>query len=578
MSESISSPDSECTDLIQLQGEINKYLHAKLGEYTKNDSSRQYGDIATELPDRICEVLVLLYKLDVNSHQILWLHCVLRLARVAAVFVGMDQNPELLANAREFHAKMAVQPRIQDVFGAISKFLSNWDMASLHAENEKIRWYERLEFLLLTQELSDLIIMGQLIVADAEDTVLLAEKLAALLAAERDETHEQESGNLQEEVFPVLVNVAHAAFVSGQPEAVVPLVFENKLVDESTATDLLRNLDVHLFQIMDFYRYFGYCFATLAASGPVINQKCTDYADVFFRVLLKLPNLQLSNYHYQDKGMGLSSRTSLQYFSSSDREELSFFFLLNSHLRYTSLAQYIRLDELVRQETRYFTPLLHSRVSKELELSASSSQSYSNSTVSMAALEQRVLQPPSKESLRSKTLSSIMFDGTYKEQVSLMLEFFEAGWFLNKHGENRKPVVKLVGLFNMSGTPSGSTITTKMANDDILHYVRNIDTETYPGKALFVQAIDKAVRLLELLTVSHFSDSVGLLKNPDELISTIYGTGHTFQDIQVKQLAKLDSGGVSRIPIDSPEDDQIALQMEILRRSRALEKCTQKLV
>lgn len=572
MSLPITTPDAECSDLEALVTQILTFLAERLHQYTSIASKYKYFESANTLPDRICEVLVVLLKLDVNSHQHLWLHSAVELTKVAASLASAYRRLGDHKYPRMVYASDTLRPLIQDVFGVVSKFLNNWDMSILRADHGNLPRRDHLHYLDLVQNMCETLIKGQGLVGGGDEVTLLARSTIRFVDAVAATSERYKS--LAPSVFPILVSLAHAAFVSGQPEAVVPLMFESALVDDTTATDLLAHLNVDFYDIMDFYRYYGYCLVTLAASGDSINQAYSDAADVFLRVLLKLPNLQASNYFTGGVGQP-APLVPKQYFSDVDREELSFFFLLNSQLHYTSLDQYMRFDNQVRKEMMYFTSLFPSRVSNDLDVLASASQSRSNSTVSVQGVGNRKVV--SSPVLSPKALSNILLEGTYMEKRVLVLPYFES--LFHRHPNiSIKPLVKTVQLFNMRGAPSGTAYTAKITNDNVLHYARNIDNESDPGKALFVHAIDKSVRLLELLSILHLSDSVGLSSDPDELISTVFNTGHTYSDVaRVKNLTKLENGKLLRFYALQLEEELIASQMAILQRTKTLEGCVRKL-
>lgn len=578
----VTTSDSECGNPSLLIESIQTYLSYHLGVYKSLSSKIVYLDAANHLPDHICEVLVSLLREDIETHQYLWLHSVVELAKIALAVTEAHLRLSHLPDSRISNASNVLKARIHDVFGAINKFLRSWNMDILRAGNAPIADQESILYLDLVQLACNALVSGQDLLDGVANVPVIADSLIKYVQMVADDKDAYKA--MAASMFPALVCVAKAAFFSGQPEAVIPLAFEGSLVSESTATDVLSNLKPNYQHVMDFYRYYGYCFVTLAAMGESINQIFTDTADVFLRVLLKLPNLQTSNYL---TNLGPSAPpphlvVSRQYFSDTDREELSFFFLLNTQLHYTTLDQYMRSDRDIKNELHYFTTQFNGRVSKDLTLLASPFQSYSNSVISVPSLEHRILAQPAVAN--SKTLSTIIFDGTYKEKVNLVLQFFKrSGSFVPQSPDIIKrlgSLVTFVQLFNLSGTPRGGGLATKIRNGDILHFVDNIDKNKFPGKALFVQAIDKTVRLFELLSVLHLSDTVGLSSNPDALIARLFNTGHTFHDVAlVKDLTSIQSHGkCTRMYGKSVlDDDQIAAQLSILLRTQQIEACIQKL-
>lgn len=556
----ITTPDSEAKVAL-LIATIDRFLDERLLPYYSLESKTTYLDAAHHLPDHICEVLVILMKTDINTHQYLWLHSALALSRVASSVFDAHCRFGNLLDPPFVRASNILNARLVDIFGALNRFLNGWDMSIVTGPSSLAK-RESTSTLLLVHEMSQALVSGQFHlvteVSILSDIIIRVKSL-----------HEE----LNLATFTALVSVARAAFFAGQPDAVAQLAFsENPLVSESTAVNILDE-QPEFADVMDFYRYYGYCFVTLATMGESINQKYSDLADVFLRVLLKLPNLLIYNFYPVVQNSRL-------HFSALDRQELAFYFLLNTQLNYTSLDQYLRIDAQTKSELHYFTTEFNSRISRDLAHQASPSQSYSNSAISIPNLEHRMTPQPTVFS--SRALSSIVSDGTYKEKVNLVLQFFKtSNAFRSQMPEevrNAGCLVNFVQLFNLSGSPQNSELAVKMQNDSLLHCISNIDGETYPGKVLFVEAIGKIVKLFELLTILHLSDSVGLSFNPDVMIAKVFNTGHRFEDLaQIKHLAHFDGQKYKRRYTRMLDDERIAAQFSILQRTKDLELCVQKL-
>lgn len=555
---------------------IAAYLADHLAPYTCIGSKIAFVDTAIHLADHINEVIALLTKQDISTHQYLWFFAACELARVAEAVAEArarfaDSSDSRLANA----VKMLKTP-LHDSVNTVIRFLPRWNMAILKgkagAEAQKLS----AMYIGLVLLICNAVVAGHAVLDGAADMTVVAESLVTF-----SYVYNTNSRELALRVFPALVGVAKASFFVGQPQAVVLLAFGSDLVSESTPTTILARLKPDFHHIMDFYRYYGYCFVTLAVVGSAIDQKYSDLADVFLRVLLGLPNLQLSNYFSPASPAGQLSLPKL-YFSDTDREELSFFFLLNTLLNYTSLDQYVRGDSEIRAEMLYFTTQFNGRVLKDLALLASPSQSYSNSLISVPSLEHRIFTP--SPVANSKTLSSILSEGTYKEKVNLVLQFFKISGSAHLLGPAHKSawnsLISFVQIFNLCNNPGTLGLTTKIRNSDVTHCVSYIDREKYPGKALFVHAIDKSVRLMQLLSLLHLSETAGLSSDPDSMISRLFNTGYTFNDIAgVKDLAGVDPDGTfcRKFGNELLEDDQIAAQYKILQRTKRLEECVQRI-
>lgn len=538
--ETVSTPDAQCDPAV-LSTAIQEYLASQLGE-VRNLAS-------TDLPDRLREVFVLLWMHDMDKHQYLWLQATLELMKVAVSVAESCQNGQ--------NVPVALKARIHDIFGATDRFLAGWNMEIVKNPDLPASVQHYLQ---LIENACDALVSCQDLLHGVTNVKVLSSSIV------RFHSQNESALSLQPALFPVLVSLAKAAYFCGAPETVVPLVNEG-IVSEFVVTDLLECHRPTFAGIMDYYRYYAFCFVTLAVSGDSINQEYCDHADVFFRVLLKLPNLHLSNYAQVPGRLELHS-----HIPEVDREELSFYFLLNEQLRCTTLAQYMRLDPTVQNELRFFLSRFNNRVLKDLAILASPFQSYT-STVSVPSLERSLMTPPSA----STTLSTIIFEGTYKEKVNLVLELFpRCGAFLIHSPNNTLQTGNLVSFVKRFDVSAPT-----LFNQETLHCVNNIDSSRYPGKALYVRALDKIVRLLELLALLHLSDGVGLCNDPDTMITRLFATGHSFRDVaSVKNLADTDHNGrLKRLSSVPPlEDAQVAAQLKVLERTRRLEGCVQLLV
>lgn len=554
----ITTPDAEA-DVTLLLTALEKYLSDHFLLFGSISSKARYLEAANHLPDHICEVLVMLLKLDVNSHQYAWLQSTLALVEVSVSICDAHSQFGTLADPQVARATNALRARLVDVFGATNKFLTSWNLSILSG-NSTVAKQSSLAYLNLISKMSDVLVSSQYHLGGQRDVNILSETLMRLSKFIDNDLS----------MFTTLVCIGKAAFFAGQPEAVIPLAFsEEAIVTEATATDILDQ-DPNLADVMDFYRYYGYCFVTLSVLGDKIMQTYTDLADVFLRVLLNLPNVEMA-----------FVRHVVLAFTTVDREELSFFFLLNTQLRLTSLEQYLRPDSKVREELMYFTSALNARISKDLAHQASPSQSYSSSAISIPNLEHRIGNQATTHNAR--TLSCILSDGTYKEKVNLVVQFFKSSGVpqlqLLNGVKHAGCLIDFLKLFNLKGAPLFSEIALKVSNEALLHYISNIDGEKYPGKLLYVQAVDKIVKLLMLLSVLHLSDTTGLSSDPDALIAKLVNTGHTFQELaEVKELVFVDGNKFGRKHFLMLEDERIAKQFAILQRTNELEICVQKLM
>lgn len=579
----INVPDNAVTSSQQFFSALREHTDARLKNQIP-DGKASFIAAASTYPDLVCEFLVLLRRHDARTHQYLWLFTLTGLTEVSVAIFREFERLTGKPNAQITAAMAAMTSSLQNVCDMVGRFMSTMNLDLLFDSQDKSFWRALAKSLILTEEkvicgelldllenTLDLVFLGRDLV-DVSSTFILVNAIVTnyykgYVALDLASTH-------LAECFESVVLLAKTAFYLGQPQAIVPLFAPSEgeqILSEMYPCDLLAFHSLDFRSVMDYYRYVAYCLATLGAHNTYINDRFVDTADLFFKVLLNMPNMNPRTYltaieFASVPGAAANAQQSgKQHISLKEREELSFFFMINYMLRMKSLNAFISPDTYWQEENTFFGLAFSRRVSSDLDHLASVTQSYTNSVVSMQRLEQQALAVDSGPN--SRTLSAIFHDGTYKEKIQLVGAFFKQ--------RNRFPISNFVQLFNFSGALPDASFQVGMMHNDMQHLVSRINGDQYPGKKLYIHVMDKIVRLLQLLTIRHLYASAGLASDPEALLAKLFHTTYSFRDItQVRKAMDIDEhgklvreyNGLSKL-----EDEQIAAQFRLLETTQDLE-------
>lgn len=373
-----------------------------------------------------------------------------------------------------------------------------------------------------------------------------AANAVAVNAEERPEADEAVSGSM----FTTMVQIARAGFFCGVPA----VVSRFRSATDTLPSAMLRAQYVELDVIIDYYRFFAYCFTTLAITeveDGIAQSRCDD-ADVFMRVLLEIPSVATGSYRNPDLlTHGIVARSSAAL-SQNDREELAFFYIINHLLRATTLDSVVHLPRHVQSEIKFFLSHFNRRISSDLERLASAA----SSAISLPTMESQAEEYQTH--LRSKTLSAMLNHGTYKERTLLIANFFEI--LLNESAGFIPRLIYTYAIGRLGGNwPTGAA----EANAEVLHVADIIDANA-AGKRLYIVALDRCVRLLELLAITRLApDSCSPLALSAATQQT-FRTGSLLEDICS---VKPGTAGATVASIQS----RLTSQLRLVSRVSALE-------
>lgn len=564
---------ADTPDLGLLISRILQHLDERLLAFQLLSSKNEYLQASQTFPDVAMEYFCVLSKNPPSSHQWLWLLVVTRLAQISTRLIQQRKQLSPFMDIHISSAAAILGLLVQQVARHCEMLLEALDMSFI-ISNETAR----SSFLAAVKVSVGLCMPEQTYLKHGSlvvSVVLAISRYSVEFSPEND-VHFQE---FKVSLLPVLVEIAKAAFLSGVPSAVLPLVFPDEnsssaLVSETFLPSIILDPRVTLPLITNYYRYYAFCLVTSASEGNQIDDVLAKKADLFLRVLLGLPHLQLVNYMAETASVdGASAVGETMMVSGVEREEISFFFLLNYLLRIRSLASFVDPDAYFIKERRFFIASFNKRCGAELDFSASASLSRTGSVVSMTRVPDltSVNYP-----LASVTLSSILSDGSYKEKVRLVADFFN----LTSETGGAGSVRRLIQNFDMSGMHH-RTNHFSLSSHDVVHIFNRIDSQQYPGKVAYVKALDMIVRLLQLVSLKHFHLTFAHSLRPAEFLSLYFKTNYLLRDILlVKDLLLLEDNDVLRIsyrPVSS-EADFISRQLCILENTRLLKSDVQKLI
>ncbi|GBL51391.1 hypothetical_protein [Candidozyma auris] len=580
--------EDKCERLTLLADSIQKKLKDHISPIPSSPSRSEFMSLVTALPDLIYGVLSPITKKPISQHRFLWV-CTLEevTLRTSAICKLYNELPyQSRPDTDSSHICNELKSVINNLFSCVNSFLSQADVSSFLNAGSVYENRVRTSFTALLCAACDLVDNAQEIMYDgAFYRALTSLCVRAVVAVSRKQYEQWEQKLMCEaDMTKLLVSLTRSSFHLGTPEFVEPLFHSasgKPPVTETYPLDSVAHLETNLPLLMDFYRYSGFCLVTLAVSDDSsyrIRREYAELANYFLVTLLSLPNLSLENYPFAieaTSAFGAAAtrhRISERYFSLQDREEVSFFFVLSYILRMEKLSSLADPSPRFRSEIFYFVDAFGKRISSDLDISASRNQSYSNSTISMLSLEQRA-----RDSIRkanANTLSVILVEGTYKEKLHLVKIFFDNLAAAIKY-PSRTSIATIVETFNFESVPEGCPVMQSMKNQDFHHLLSNVDIHTYPGKKLYVEAVEKIIRLLQLLTVSHMYTTLGLDSNPDLLMTKLFKTSYTFASVsQIKPILIFENDGklrsISKVSLD--EEREIASQLDMITATHDLEQ------
>lgn len=581
----IYTPEYECKDLELLDESVEQHLKGHKFLIPTVPSKSDFLAIAPTLPDLIYGLVSPIARKPVKDHRFLWARTlefvVSRASALVEVYQAVQSQSRPDSDFR--HVVKELKEVLDNLISFVTLFLGQaegefLDVGSAHSDSI------RRSFTTLLCESLEMALNARSITANGDFLDTLANCIVNTVNYVEQKKYKEWEHKItsQSDVMPVIVAFCRTSFLLGVPDKIVPLFAGGRpVVSETFPFNFVANLDTNLPLLVDFYRYAGFCLVTLSIMDDSVSHIKSEYADLannFFVPLLTLPNLSLSNYvtvnDLPNNPSGITSAPTFksgQYILEQNREEISFFYVISYILRLKSLSSLVEPVPRFQAEMCFFANSFGRRISSDLDLLASSHQSYSNSTISMLSLEQRA--SAAAPTANGNTLSTILTEGTYKEKLHLVKIFFDTLATLKY--SSLMSLAKLIRAFNFESVPEGSLLTNSMKTQDFHHLLSNVDIHAFPGKKLYVRAVDKIVRLIQLLTLLHLQSTLGLDSQPSELLANLYRTTYTFEQIsKVQPLLEFNRDGRlqrTKVPRNN-EEHEIVAQFDMIAATRDLKQ------
>lgn len=321
------------------------------------------------------------------------------------------------------------------------------------------------------------------------------------------DTDSTKRNKLLYKAFPILTELIKVSYIAGEVQLIEKFLddetYNPPVIDYRFPFEVIKNSTVDLSTLIDFYKFTAFNLVTLSLQGPVIKKTQLDRAKFYFKILFSFPNLKTSLYRQSEVTNKLEVESQLEedrLISLNERQEISLMYILFYLLNLENLNDLTNPDTHFNNQVQFLIVSLSSSISWDLDNSASHSGSHSSSLASLHQPLSTKPQVPSRRKqynrIKFKSLSSIIVYGSYKENLTLVVNF------LKHFKPNRLDVPVIVS--NHALRPEDG------ANEnEFQHSISNIDPQRYPGKIFYVETIDKIVQILKVLTVKHLVDTGG---------------------------------------------------------------------
>ncbi|KHC53687.1 Protein not essential for viability [Candida albicans P60002] len=224
----------------------------------------------------------------------------------------------------------------------------------------------------------------------------------------------------------ILIRFSETVYKLGKSPLILPLLQE---FDPELPMNLIASNAINLVDVMNFYRYVSFNLVSLSVN----DKKYAKLAEIYFRILLAFPNLNLKLYvkDEDEKGMFRDKRDEF-IINLSERQELSLMYVLNYLLAVGSLRKLLESSQLYQKELSFLVNSVSLSLSKDIDKLASQTTSTRSSMVSIPQYNmeiERKLEIEKKlasSKYKYSSLSSVIFNGSYKEKLRLVVNFGES--------------------------------------------------------------------------------------------------------------------------------------------------------
>lgn len=558
------------TDIDARRSNLRSRLDQSLSPFCNLRNWQDYITTSQRLPETLQEFFVLLARTDVNEQPIEWIIVLERFVELSTIIAFNHKQYKSAMDGQLSSASIAFEKSLLLIVKYMESFYRIYQPNLTQSEGKDAF----LSFVSKTIAY----IMGCIGIFELD---CLIRSLVVCVSRYLAITELSEGADFDAEtkidVCRLVVELSKVSFFGGCPSAILPLVFmQPQCISESFVLPVVGYEDFDIRTLIDYFKYSAYCLVSCVVELESIDDEIAKKADCFLKVLLNLPNLQLTNYALEiEKSGDFLIQLSSKHVSLAEREELSFFYLLNYMLRARRLENITDTEKYFKRELKFFIDSFNNRSASELDKLASVPLSRSGSYVSVPRTVESSYVDLSPDT--TLTLSSILHDGTYKERLKLVVDFFS----LVRSNTSLGSLARLVQTFDMSQVHTTQEHNhLNNTNGEIMNVIFRIYSTKSPGKRLYLGAVDKIVRLIQLLALKFFTLNVGSVQEPREILKQVFVTKYTMdQIVSVKPLLKLERHRMICINKKEWSDHEIYMhQLNIIERTQALEHNIQRLV
>ncbi|KAK6203187.1 uncharacterized protein RJT21DRAFT_119332 [Scheffersomyces amazonensis] len=494
-----SSPDVESEiELNLLLVSIRSYLDQVIRKnqlkpkekYTNHDLKIRIRD----LEEYFSEVKALLCKFPVENHHYLWVESLSSLVNDLINYnqAFCNKYSTISSFETEVFMKIAeeITPKINqliaDFASLLGRFLKssnfNWEkfiIPEVFNSFENLL-YESLELLIMDKiDNLDNQNITEFILVDIQQVVLKIFKEPGLA----------ESG------FSIITQFLKVTYMTGESLLIVPL-FSLPIIDPEYPMKVIQTIETNLKYVLYYYKYVALNFLAIS----ILNNSSfyNKIADIYFKVLLHFPNLQLNLYFFGDN-KPISGRVNESLISLLERQEISLMFVINSLLKLSDIQSYCEMSKLYNTEFEFLYASLSTVLAGDLDRSASRPGSAHSSAISVPKIYQLELQKDSefrknqkRNAILLRSFSYLILYGSYKEKINLIIEFLndvsfgKAEGFLNPFYKGEK--LEDYKLIRSDGS----------------------------GKEVFIYATNKIRQHIRSLATSFLCDNAGLKSSENQ--------------------------------------------------------------
>lgn len=598
-------PGCQLDQLINaLRSENTRKQHANALQIGVNCSAEDFYSKVDNLQEHYFETISNLRKNNLENHHYLWLLSVDTLVSELIKFKTFYDN-QLINNFQ--YNLYGQNGEINSIISAIGLKLGKLcgDLGEILSQFINLNILKLEKFVCINDSIfnifKDVIIKSlEVLIIDKSEEAryidnapLTLKAISHLVAHLYDFIKVTHSHEIFIKSFPILVKTIKVIYKAGDSQLVLPFL-ESGVVNPNFPIVLIRTSTLEFIDLINYYKFTAFNLLTLALAGDSINDDYSKQASIYFKVLLNFPNLDLQIYNelvfseiQQDYSHNYEDENNIPYqemslnklrilVSIEERQEISLLFALNYLIGLNSLHDLVNSNSYFKPEVAFLVTSLSTFISTDLDKSASrSSSSHSSSNIALQPLGSTHPRKKQFNKLKFKSLSAIFNYGTYKEKLSLVVNFFELfiGDSIN--------VSKIISRYSFANDSNS-------IENQFEHLVSNIDDSHYPGKVFYAMSLFKIRQLIKCLSIKHLVSSGGINNIPLKRLNDIFESDDDIKAaLRVKDVLKVtqyaDQG--DKIlhfepvysQINESEESIVSSQLGIFERTKELQSMTSAL-